>query len=405
MNARDQVSAARRSLVLDHPFFGVLSLKLELVEDRSTKTFRTDGRRLRFNPGYASSLDRHELVGVVAHEVLHCANGHAWRRGPRDLKLWNQAADYAINPIVMDAGMVLPAGALDGAPYRGMSAEEIYERLMQQQGNQQQERENPSQDGDDQKDQPGQDGDTQNDDSQGDGQEIGGQGTLPNGSECGEVVDCEEGQTPEIQADWLASVLNAARQAESMGRLPAGMERLVEEIRNPPQDWRSILRRFVQMNAASDYSWRQPNSRYTYAGLYMPALRAESMPPLVIAVDTSGSIDDLTTSQFAREINAIVEEVQPERVHVVYCDAEIHGVDVFERGETITVSPKGYGGTDFRPVFEWVESEGINPSCLLYLTDMMGDFPDYAPDYPVLWGDTCGACPAPWGESVQIRCK
>ena len=404
MNARDQVSAARRSLVLDHPFFGVLSLKLELVEDPTTKTFRTDGRQLRFNPQYAARLGRPKLVGVVAHEVLHCANGHAWRRGPRDPKLWNQAADFAINPIVREAGMVLPSGALDGAPYRGMSAEEIYERLMQQQGGQQSEREEPSSGADDQDDQAGQGGNPEDDDGQGNAQE-GSEEASPDGSECGEVVDSDDGHASEIQADWSASVLNAARQAESMGGLPAGLERLVEEIKNPPQDWRSILRRFVQMNAASDYSWRQPNSRYMYAGLYLPALRAESMPPMVIAVDTSGSIDDLTISQFASEINAIVEEVRPERVHVVYCDAEIQGVDVFEDGEAITISPRGYGGTDFRPVFEWVGKEGITPSCLLYLTDMIGDFPDRAPDYPVLWGDTLGVCPAPWGESVRIRCN
>ncbi|HNC27459.1 MAG TPA: hypothetical protein PLR55_11120, partial [Accumulibacter sp.] len=100
MKAKEYVSAARRNLVLDHPFFGVLSLKLDLIEDRSVKTLRTDGRKLWFNPEYASSLNRYEIVGVVAHEVLHCANGHAWRRGDRDPKVWNQACDLAINPIV-----------------------------------------------------------------------------------------------------------------------------------------------------------------------------------------------------------------------------------------------------------------------------------------------------------------
>jgi predicted metal-dependent peptidase len=189
-----------------------------------------------------------------------------------------------------------------------------------------------------------------------------------------------------------------------MGVLPAGLERLVEDIKNPPQDWRAILRRFVQRNACHDYSWRQPNSRYVYAGLYLPALRSETMPPMVIAIDTSGSIDDLTVNRFAKEIGAIVEEVQPERVHVVYCDAKIQGVDVFERGEPVAVSPKGFGGTDFRPVFEWIAEEGLTPSCLVYLTDMGGVFPEAAPEYPVLWGDTLGLLPAPWGDTVRIHC-
>ena len=368
------VSAARRSLVLDHPFFGVLSLKLQLIADSAVQTFSTDGRVLRFNPDYASGLSAHELTGVVAHEVLHCANGHTWRKGHRDHKMWNTACDYAINPIVLDAGMVLPEGALVDSQYRDMSAEEIYERLMQQQP-----------------------------ESQGDGQE--GDGQESDGSVCGEVVDCDEGRAAETQAEWSASVLNASRYAEAMGRLPAGMERLVEAIKNPAQDWRALLRRFVQTNAASDYSWRQPNPRYMYAGLYMPALRSETMPPMVVAIDTSGSIDEVTINQFATEINAIVAEVQPERVHIVYCDAEIHGADVFERGEAIELQPKGFGGTDFRPVFEWIEAESINPSCLVYLTDLMGNFPTMAPDYPVLWGDTMGCASVPWGEVAQIRCN
>lgn len=382
MKATEHVSAARRNLVLDHPFFGVLSLKLELVEDSSVPSFRTDGRQLRFNPEFALGLNRYEAQGVVAHEVLHCANGHVWRRGSRDPKVWNLACDYAINPIVVEAGMVLPAGALDGSPYRGMSAEEIYERLQEQQPQDEQPQGDGTQPGSEDSPQPG---DT-------------------NGAGCGEVVDCEGDQMPEIQADWSGAVLSAAKRAESMGVLPAGLERLVEDIRNPPQDWRAILRRFVQMNARHDYSWRQPSSRYVYAGLYLPALRSETMPPMVIAVDTSGSIDDLTVNQFAKEISAIVEEVQPECVHVVYCDAEIQGVDVFERGEPVVVSPKGFGGTDFRPVFEWIANEGITPSCLVYLTDMAGVFPETAPDYPVLWGDTLGMIPAPWGDTIQIRC-
>ena len=79
-------------------------------------------------------------------------------------------------------------------------------------------------------------------------------------------------------------------------------------------------------------------------------------------------------------------------------------LDVFERGESIAIEPKGFGGTDFRPVFKWVEEEGITPSCLVYLTDMAGTFPTHGPDYPVLWGDTEGYAPPPFGEHVRIRC-
>lgn len=377
----DRVSAARRDLILDYPFFGVLSLKLDLVEDLQCETFVTDGAKIVFNPEFANSLDRHELAGVIAHEVLHCSNGHPWRREHRDHERWNYACDYAINPILLEAGLTLPKDALDGSPYKGMSAEEIYAQLESQE----------------------QQSGSGSDKSQ--GQSNGqGQGGKQQANSCGKVADCDQSNQAEMKADWAASVLRAAKQAQAIGKLPGGLERLVEEIKNPPQDWRSILRRFVQENATSDYSWKMPNPRYLHSGLYLPALRSENMPPMVVAIDTSGSINDVVVGQFAKELDSIVEEMQPERVHVVYCDAKVRKVDVFERGELVTIAPQGGGGTDFRPVFDWVEEEGIEPSCLVYLTDMAGRFPDDNPAYPVLWGDTSNRRSAPWGDVVQIRC-
>jgi predicted metal-dependent peptidase len=76
------------------------------------------------NPAYLGSLNDLETRGVVAHEILHVANGHCWRQGDRDPGLWNDACDYATNPIVYHAGMLLPKGALLDARFRGKSAEE-----------------------------------------------------------------------------------------------------------------------------------------------------------------------------------------------------------------------------------------------------------------------------------------
>ena len=71
--AMQRMSDSRRALVLDQPFFGVLSLKLEMIEDNSEETLATDGKRLLFNSSYVESLLQSELVGIIAHEVLHCA--------------------------------------------------------------------------------------------------------------------------------------------------------------------------------------------------------------------------------------------------------------------------------------------------------------------------------------------
>ena len=121
----------------------------------------------------------------------------------------------------------------------------------------------------------------------------------------------------------------------------------------------------------------------------------------MIAVDTSGSIGTEELEQFAGEISAIAEEAQPEAIHVVYCDALVQSSQEFRPSEQIRLEPKGGGGTDFRPVFTWVEQNELNPVCLIYLTDLCcHSFPE-PPNYPVLWV-TDSRRIAPFGETVRI---
>src|SRR5262249_43058959 len=123
-----KLTRARTQLVLNQPFFGTLCLRLKLVPG-SVPTMSTDGARILYNPSFVDELKPAELEGVLAHEVSHCALGHHCRRGSRDLKLWNIAADYAINPILLANGFTLPQDVLIDPAFSGLSAEEIYARL------------------------------------------------------------------------------------------------------------------------------------------------------------------------------------------------------------------------------------------------------------------------------------
>jgi predicted metal-dependent peptidase len=124
------------------------------------------------------------------------------------------------------------------------------------------------------------------------------------------------------------------------------------------------------------------------------------MPPMVLIYDTSASTEPVR-AVFEAEVIAIVEDTKPERVYVIYVDTEVARVDVFERGELIEFHVIGNGGTDFRPGFEWIDREGINPACAVYLTDGEGAFPDVEPDFPVLWAIST-AIVAPFGQTVSI---
>jgi predicted metal-dependent peptidase len=128
-----RIQKARTALLLDHPFFGSLLFRLGGRASNSIQTMATDGVSLFYNPAFVDTLNVAELAGVLAHEVMHPALQHHTRRGDRDRKRWNMACDYAINPLLLDAGLTLPKDVLIERRFRGMSAERTY-NLIEEQG-------------------------------------------------------------------------------------------------------------------------------------------------------------------------------------------------------------------------------------------------------------------------------
>lgn len=375
-SAQGKVMAARTALVLDQPFFGALALRLKVVEDAKCHTAWTDGISLGYNPKFVDKLKHSELTALIAHEVMHCANGHPWRRDAREMKKWNVACDAAINGILTSAGFTLPQGGIvPTSDQQGKSAEWIYARLPEDQGGSGQGK------GEDKPDPLGEVRDAPGDS----GEETGSSG--------------ESSGTTE--ADWQQAVQQAANQAKAMGGLPAGAERFAKDSARPKVDWKSVLRRFIQERACNDYTWMRPNKRYIAQGLYLPSLESHETGHIAVAIDTSGSIDEVLLNAAKAELLAVTDETQPSRVTVYYADASVAHVDTFEKGEPITFRPKGGGGTDFAPVLAACENQDEPPICIIYLTDMFGHFPE-ACGIPVLWV-TNTACEAPFGEVVRVE--
>lgn len=412
--ALKRISAARTLLILDHCFFGHLALKLIPVESARTNTMATDGRHLFFSADYTLSLPQPKLIGLLAHECMHPAMLHQTRRGSRDPKLWNMACDHAINPLILEQGLQLPDGGLLDAAFKGLSAEQIYSKLQQQQQQEQEQQ----QDSAEQQAAGGSDGEGE---SEGEGQGEGegesegdaqgsatssesGSGGSPSDELAdmpGAVYDAPAEEAAQEAADWQVAVTQAAQTARMMGKLPASLQQAVQQATKPDTDWRAITARFAQSCSASDYSWRRPSPRYAAMGLYLPQLKVEAMPPIVVVLDSSGSVGSEEFAAFTEHVALIADECLPERLYVIECDAAIHRIAEFERGERVRITQRtSSGGTDFRPPFAHLEREGIEPACLIYLTDGEGPFPD-APAYPVLWAMTTDA-QAPFGETVRV---
>ena len=369
-DAAARLTAARTTLVLEQPFFGMLAWALPWEPSDHLATAGTNGSRVLYSPAFVAGLSQAELVGLMVHELLHCANGHMWRRDQRDARRWNVAADLAINPIIRDAGLMLPKDGLVTPPeMRGQSAEWIYDRLPATRtmavdtG--------PSAGGCDVLDAP-----------------AGGDGSA--------------GDAPATEADWALRVRQAATAAKAAGHLPLHCERWCETVLRPLVDWRSVLRQFVQVLAREDYVWSRPNRRTVPTGLYLPSLHSEATGPIAVVVDTSGSIDGPILNQFASELRAIAEDAHPARIHVLYADAAVQGIEVFDDGDPITLTARGGGGTNFRPALDAIEAFEEPVGCIVYLTDLQGSHRRRAPEVPLLWVTPTHGARAPYGEVVTM---
>jgi predicted metal-dependent peptidase len=378
------VAAARVRLVLGRDaksaFFATLVLRLVPEPVWDLGTLATDGRVLRYFPPFVTGLSPDELVGVLAHEVMHCALAHPARRGDRDPEKWNVACDLAINPLLVTAGVILPPTRLmpgEGA-YVGLEpghpAEEYYARL------------------------PG-----PKDASDGSGS---GEGPAGDPGGCGQVVDLASGDPAEsrqVEADWQVAVSQAQAAAAGRGPLPAGLGRAVERVLHPPADWRAVLREFVSAAARNDYTWTRPNRRFVAQGLYLPGLHSEELGDVILAVDTSGSIDEKLLGTFAAEANAVLGAYDCS-VTVLYHDTEVQKVQSWQSADgPLVLAPVGGGGTSHACVFDWLIGSGASPSCVICLTDLETEFSTNRPDVPVLWAVPGKApCDPPFGRVVSL---
>jgi predicted metal-dependent peptidase len=381
-----KITKARANLIMAHPFFGTLALRMKLIKDEvkavthdkdgnPIPTMSTDGTAIYYHPDFPKDKTVNQLTAVFAHEVLHTAFMHHTRQGMRDHEGWNAAGDYAINSILTNANFDLPKPNLYDKKYDNMSAEEIYSLLEKSDGG-------------------------------------GGGGRGASMAPCGIVLPApKQGNQTQDQANKQAesemkvALAQAAHIAKQAGKLPADLERLVEEVLEPVIPWKNVLRRFMMESSRGDISWNYPNRRSAELGIFLPSIDEDDphMKDIVIAVDTSGSIGPKELSEFAAEINAIHEDLQPRRTIVIYCDADVNGeAIIFEPEDQVYLEPRGGGGTDFRPPFRLVDQENFDPQCFVYLTDGYGAFPEeHEVKYPVMWAMTSDV-DAPFGETLRI---
>lgn len=351
----DRMQKARAKMLIKHPFFATLLVSTPWKMTKDIPTAATDMTTLYFNPDFMESLTDDEILFVLAHEVMHMALEHGLRKQARNHMLWNIACDYALNLVLKDSGFEIWKEALCDDIYKGMSADQVYDKLQQQITK-----------------------------SGGGGGKTGQKGGKHYSPMLGDIKEPENAGDPAAEAkvrrgiqQKVAAAANVARMA---GKFAGELERLIGEILDPKVPWSHVLRDYMTRVTKDDEQWSRRNRRFR--DVYLPARYSEKMGEIVLIGDTSGSIGNEELTQYMAEAGAIAEDVHPERIRILWADTRVAGEQVFEDGEPIVPVPKGGGGTDMRvPLEKALEYE---PECVVLFTDGYTPWPEVEPDYPLI---------------------
>lgn len=441
----------RALLVQRQPFVGHLAMHLDLVPifDSRMTTACTDGTRMFMDAEFYRRMDQEERLGVIGHEVWHCALRHFQRKGERDRQKFNFASDVEVDLLLHQAGFKVEILPYDQS-WIGKSAEQIYElmypgmerfqkddthiypedlpeRNSEGEGlngglsDGQDEEENGEQDGEGESDGEGNGEICSDGNGEGNGAGTPGSGTgsgsltqLPRVEHDGVIdPDFRPAFSPDLADDWKDNLKNAVQQemkhgSKGIGNLPGNIEDLIrDDERTATVDWKRVLLDYVTQIFGGERQWLPPARRYVWKKLYLPSRARKETIEIVLAVDTSGSTtEDLP--DFLAELRGMADAFGEYKLTIIQCDIKIHAVMEFSNEDPLPehgLQFRGFGGTSFVEPFKYVETELPEPpTVFIYLTDGFGEAPKKAPEYPVIWCLTGeGQKPADWGLEVRIN--
>lgn len=352
----DRLDRIRRELVRVQPIIGRLASFLRLeVETGLGVAVETGAGHLLFDANYLARADDAELRFWLAHATLHAALLH-FAPPPGRPEAWSAACDAQVDRLLRELGLAPPGYVATErhAWWRG-------------------------------------------------GAEGGGEAARSRTS----GIATEEQPAAEAWAGEARLWRTRVRQAvgEAMGAGDARSALLRELLGESPEaaahDWRGRLAAFLQRWHRAEAHYGRPSRRASEPFL-LPALRPAAAH-IVLAVDISASIDEALLRNFWAEVQGLAGQI-PMRLTLLAADTRLApGAPWrFAVGEVPSwPTPHGQGGTDFRPVFDWIGQSGEDFDALIYFTDGKGDYPASPPRLPVLWA-VAGPVTPPFGEVIRL---
>ena len=374
IEAEDALSKAKVKLMIkkDCAFFATLILQTPVywITEDEISTAATDGKNLFFNPAFFLGLDPEERIFLLLHEIMHNVYNHGIRCGFRDHNTWNEAGDYVINDDLIQRGFKMPQGGLHDKDYRGQSADEVYQVLI-----------NKKDKGQDNTPTPWPDLQTP--------PEQGGEGQPDPNQQSQSTGGVQAPSAQEVE-DHNKNLLTQATQASQMsgdkaGTVPGSLQRTLDDMLKPKLPWNRILAKFLFSLNKNDYSWRRPNRRFISQGIIMPSLYSEGVGKIDFAIDTSGSVSKDDFNRFISEIGYVFKAFNPNEIGVMQFDHILQGNEkCCSVRDFLKLEFKGGGGTRIEPVLE--EYKNNDAKALIILTDgYLYHGAELDPKKPVVW--------------------
>lgn len=436
---RQVFKLARDSLLLKMRFLDMALFRLELIP--SEMSLATDGQYLYYDPEYLLrryKTERNAVVRDYMHVLLHCIFWHPFVGATLDSELWDLACDMAVESAISDMDLQVFLVAREGRQMAAltsiskavpsMTAEKIYRHLQENRPDEEEmarlkelfysddhriwyERKNkdqsvqsgsPDEQTDDPGDQPGE-SDGEKDDRDPIPGDSPGTGSPDDASSPAPLT------LEELKSQWQDISEHILTDMETFSQMQGSgggnMSQQLQQLTRERYDYAWFLKRFAVMGEAMqvnddefDYIF------YTYGlKLYdrMPLIEpleykeVKRIREFAIAIDTSGSVQGSLVQRFIQKTYDVLKSEESFfskiNLHIIQCDAEIQEVARITSQEEFdhyikTMTLKGFGGTDFRPVFQYVnerikDGSFFNFKGLIYFTDGYGTFPEHKPDY------------------------
>lgn len=399
----EKIKKAKFQIQIEEPFFAYFSLFLKM---RETEEIPTMGVNLKgdlfYNDKFVNSLSNEELKGVVYHEIFHLVMRHLTRLGSRNFKAFNYACDLSINHLISDLNLNssskscgLPKCALlpdykdefnfNGYIIQNVSkkfAEELYDELEREWKKKKQEK----QDKKDKKDKKG----NKNKQNKKDKWDTNTFGEMFGDYKFDEHMfdNLSSKEKEDLEKVWSDRLIEASTLAKMAGKLPRGVERLLDKVNQSKIDWKSALNKYVSNLIPYTFCYSKPSKRSKSVGSYLPHLKKESIE-IGVMVDLSGSVGNEEYSQFMGEVIGIARAYRERlKIHFFSHDAEGYYNGVVDNGNIEKIKQiklKGGGGTCFNEPSKFITEKNKNLKAIVWLTDGYGTEIESKPNYDILW--------------------